>query len=636
MPILRSAERPHGGIRIHVGTPTGSDLEVQMRYAHSVPGIAHVTDHLTGLHTTQRPPPVEVSVVVAVSVIAGQVHHVASQTVLTRGGHPRHHRHQRCSARADEIGTQMPSITGAWRTPRIAEGGGTSNRTSPSGTAEHRSTTPSDGAVGCCRAAAGLEALPAGALQLEGTLHGHVALPLQLGGLQPLHLALSRAAGNFVLFACPGGGLPLATQPLSSRGHLFGGGGQIVEVGHGGLGDDLEQHRGLGSVGGLLETAQEGQTRDAGAHEALQHHLLHLSSHLAETLLQTSQLDLGRRLLRFEFFQSFRRLDPGCGRRIGAVLRRGDVPGRLGGRVVLRPHGGREHPGTQRHHQHQGSPPHRVPTLPEVALPSRDVTPPAPLHLDGVGLQRDGRWIIDDVTWTVESGQRWLVLGANGSGKTSLLRIASLYEHPTTGRVEVLGETLGHTEVRTLRRRIGVISAALAAQLRPTLTAHEVVLTARRAALEPWWHTYDDDDHRRADESLELLGVGALAHRALATLSSGEAQRVLLARALVNDPALVLLDEPSARLDLGGREHLVVALGELMSVARDAAMVLVTHHLDEVPPAMTHALLLRQGRVLASGAFDEVITSSTLSECFGLSLTVERRRNGRLSATAAG
>lgn len=254
--------------------------------------------------------------------------------------------------------------------------------------------------------------------------------------------------------------------------------------------------------------------------------------------------------------------------------------------------------------------------------------------MDHVALERDGRWILNDITWHVEAHHRWLVLGANGSGKTSLLRIASLYEHPTRGRVEVLGEALGHTDVRTLRRRIGVMSAALGSQLRPALSAHDVVVTARYAALEPWWHRYDDEDHRRARDALEQMGVGHLAERPFGSLSSGEAQRVLLARTLVNDPALILLDEPSSRLDLGGREQLVMALEGLMAQPQAPVTVLVTHHLEEVPPSMTHALLLRDGLIVAMGAFDEVVTSTTLSDCFAMSLTLERRRDGRLSASA--
>jgi len=261
-------------------------------------------------------------------------------------------------------------------------------------------------------------------------------------------------------------------------------------------------------------------------------------------------------------------------------------------------------------------------------------TPPT-LRLDHVGLERDGRWILDDITWHVESHHRWLVLGANGSGKTSLMRIASLYEHPTRGRVEVLGETLGETDVRTLRRRIGVMSAALGGQLRAALSAHDVVVTARYAALEPWWHRYDDEDHRRASDALNRMGVAHLAGRPFGSLSSGEAQRVLLARTLVNDPALILLDEPSSRLDLGGREQLVMALEALTVRPQAPVTVLVTHHLEEVPATMTHALLLRDGHIVAMGAIDDVLTSTTLSDCFAMSLTLERRRDGRLSASAA-
>jgi iron complex transport system ATP-binding protein len=274
-------------------------------------------------------------------------------------------------------------------------------------------------------------------------------------------------------------------------------------------------------------------------------------------------------------------------------------------------------------------------TLLQVALPSRLVTA-LPLNLVDVGLARGDRWILRHISWQVEPQQRWVVFGAHGSGKTSLLRIASLYEHPTTGVVEVLGETLGRTDVRSLRRRIGVTSAALASQFRPSLTAHDVVVTGRRAALEPWWHTYLDEDHSRARDALDRMGVASLGDRSFGSLSSGEAQRVLLARTLVNDPAVVLLDEPSARLDLGGREQLVQALGAMMAMPSAPVTVLVTHHLDEVPSGMTHALLLRQGEILAVGAFDEVVTAEHLSECFGIRLEVERRGDGRLSARAAG
>ena len=256
------------------------------------------------------------------------------------------------------------------------------------------------------------------------------------------------------------------------------------------------------------------------------------------------------------------------------------------------------------------------------------------LDLRNISVVRDGRLLLDDVSLRVNSDERWLVLGANGSGKTTLVRIAAMYDHPTRGSVSVVGETLGSTDVRALRRRIGYVSASLAGDLRPALAARDVVMTARHAALEPWWHTYDDADRLRAAECLDRLGVGDFAERTFGSLSSGEQQRVLLARSLMNDPDVVLLDEPSARLDLGGREELVSTLSGIVDDSSAPALVLVTHHLDEVPPRMTHALLLRSGRVLTSGTFDDVITPDNLSECFGMKLHVERRTNGRLSAYA--
>jgi iron complex transport system ATP-binding protein len=258
----------------------------------------------------------------------------------------------------------------------------------------------------------------------------------------------------------------------------------------------------------------------------------------------------------------------------------------------------------------------------------------ATLHLDRIVMRRGSTTILDDVTFHVGPGERWLILGANGSGKTSLVRVAALYEHPTSGSVEVLGERLGRTDVRVLRRRIGYASAALADQLRPTLSALDVVRTARYAALEPWWHRYTAEDDEQARACLDRMGVGSFASREIGTLSSGERQRVLLARTLMNDPAIVLLDEPSARLDLGGREQLVEALDELGADPSAPPTVVVTHHVDDIPPTSTHVLLLRRGAVLRTGRIDDVLDGSALSETFGLDLELERRPNGRFSAWA--
>ena len=256
----------------------------------------------------------------------------------------------------------------------------------------------------------------------------------------------------------------------------------------------------------------------------------------------------------------------------------------------------------------------------------------AALNLSGVSFVRDERVILAPLDWQVRDAERWLVLGANGSGKTTLLRIASLYEHPSSGTVDVLGERLGRTDVRRLRQRVGYLSASLAAQLRPELRCLDVVMTARYAALEPWWHRYTIADEAAALACLDRMGVAWAAERAMGTVSSGEQQRVLLARTLMNEPGIVLLDEPSARLDLGGREQLVQALSELTLSPTAPPLVLVTHHLDEVPPGMTHVLMLRDGKVVARGALDDCLTSETLSECFGIPLHLERRPDGRFSA----
>ena len=247
------------------------------------------------------------------------------------------------------------------------------------------------------------------------------------------------------------------------------------------------------------------------------------------------------------------------------------------------------------------------------------------LSLEGVRLVRDGTTILDGISWSVDVGERWVVLGPNGSGKTTLLRVAALYMHPSAGVVHVLGAELGRVDIRTHRRRIGLVSMALADLLRPTISALDVVVTARHGALETWWHEYTAADRERARALLERVGVGALAERTFGTLSSGERQRVQLARTLMADPGLLLLDEPMAGLDLGGREDLVARLAALAGDATTPPTVLVTHHVDEIPPGFTHVLLLRAGRIVTAGPIDDVLTADRLSDCFGLPLRLERR-----------
>ncbi|HYT40565.1 MAG TPA: ATP-binding cassette domain-containing protein, partial [Acidimicrobiia bacterium] len=257
------------------------------------------------------------------------------------------------------------------------------------------------------------------------------------------------------------------------------------------------------------------------------------------------------------------------------------------------------------------------------------------LAFRGVTLSFDpGRPVLAGVDWQVGPGERWVVLGANGSGKTSLLRLAGGWLFPTSGTVDVLGHRLGRVDVRSLRRRLGYASGALAAQLRPGVTGLEVVMAAKYAALETWWHTYDDADRARARALLERMGCAHLADRAVTTASDGERQRVQLARTLMIDPDLLLLDEPTAGLDLGGREALVARLAELASAPGAPATVLVTHHTEEIPPGFTHALLLRAGAVLAAGPLDETVTAAALSVCFDTAVTLERRA-GRFIALAS-
>jgi iron complex transport system ATP-binding protein len=249
------------------------------------------------------------------------------------------------------------------------------------------------------------------------------------------------------------------------------------------------------------------------------------------------------------------------------------------------------------------------------------------LALRGVRFVRDGRPILDGVEWRIEAGQRWVVLGPNGSGKTTLVRIASLWEHPSSGEVEVLGGVLGRVDVRRHRTAIAVVSAAVANLLRPGISCLDIVMSARNGALETWWHTYGEADRVAAAAALDRSGAGHLAARTFATLSSGERQRVLLARALSVEPGLVLLDEPFAGLDLGAREELIERLADLASDTAAPPLVLVTHHVDEIPPGFTHGLLLSEGRVVAAGPLTEVLTAGSLSATFGRPLLLERRHH---------
>ena len=243
--------------------------------------------------------------------------------------------------------------------------------------------------------------------------------------------------------------------------------------------------------------------------------------------------------------------------------------------------------------------------------------------LRDVGLRRDGRHILAGIDWTIREGERWVVLGPNGAGKTTLVRILSTYMIASTGRVEVLGRPVGRTDLQALRPLIGYLSPALAHEVPEELTPREIVDAAQAGALFPWYVEPDRMSRPRTEAALEQVGMGEAVERPFASFSSGEQLRVQLARALVTEPRALLLDEPMASLDIGGRETLVATLARVAG-GNIPAVVVVLHRLEDIPPGFTHALLVRGGRILAAGPIDEVVTDAPLSDCFGTSLRVAR------------
>src|SRR5690606_39181719 len=246
------------------------------------------------------------------------------------------------------------------------------------------------------------------------------------------------------------------------------------------------------------------------------------------------------------------------------------------------------------------------------------------IHTSGVEVRRGGNKLLSDLDWSVELDERWVILGPNGAGKTTLLKLAAAELHPTSGTVHILGERLGRTDVFELRTRIGFSSAAVNARVPGDEKVRDVVVSAGYAVMGRWRERYDELDTERADELLAALGIAHLATREYGTLSEGERKRTLIARAQMTDPELLLLDEPAAGLDLGGREDLVARLSGLALDPDAPAMVLVTHHVEEIPPGFTHALLLAEGRVVAGGLLDDVLTAENLSATFGQDLVLER------------
>ncbi|WP_147680080.1 ABC transporter ATP-binding protein [Actinomyces ruminicola] len=256
------------------------------------------------------------------------------------------------------------------------------------------------------------------------------------------------------------------------------------------------------------------------------------------------------------------------------------------------------------------------------------------LRFNDVSLHRGTTQILSHVTWSVAEGQHWVLLGPNGAGKTTIARIASAQLFPSSGTVDILGERLGRVDVSELRPRIGLSSSALAARVLGGETALSVVLSASYGRIGVWREEYDDFDVERARALLAALGADHLAERAWAGLSSGERKRVELARALMPDPELLILDEPASGLDLAGREQLLSALTEIVSAPGAPAMLLVTHHLEEIPVGFTHGLALRQGEAVAAGPLDAVLTSDVVTTAFGLPLEITKDR-GRYTARGA-
>ena len=258
------------------------------------------------------------------------------------------------------------------------------------------------------------------------------------------------------------------------------------------------------------------------------------------------------------------------------------------------------------------------------------------IELADVSVVRDGCRLLDGVTWQVHEGERWVVLGPNGAGKTTLLQVVSTHVFPTTGLVGILGEVVGAVDVFELRPRIGLTSAALGERVPASELVSDLVVSASYAVLGRWREQYDDLDHDRARDLLTEVGAAHLAGRRFGTLSEGERKRVQIARALMTDPELLLLDEPAAGLDLGGREDLVSTLTLLAEDRTAPATVLVSHHVEEIPPGFTHVLLLRQGKVVAAGPLQETLTEAALTQTFGMPLQLHseegryaaRRRSG--------
>ncbi len=257
----------------------------------------------------------------------------------------------------------------------------------------------------------------------------------------------------------------------------------------------------------------------------------------------------------------------------------------------------------------------------------------AVVDLVDVSVRRGNTVMLEGINWQVGESDRWVVLGANGAGKTTLLRLLTGDLYPTSGMAGVLDEVLGAVNIFDLRPRIGLVSQTFQERVPRGETVHDLVVSAAYAVVGRWHEEYESFDHERADALLDRFGMLQLRDRTFGTLSSGERKRVEIARGLMVDPELLLLDEPASGLDLGGREKLVTLLGHLAADTAAPASVMVTHHVEEIPPGITHAMLLKKGRIVASGPAREVLTEPLMSETFDMPLRLIMSQ-GRFTARA--
>tara|TARA_Y100001936_G_C16046267_1_gene654833 strand:- start:671 stop:1465 length:795 start_codon:yes stop_codon:yes gene_type:complete len=246
------------------------------------------------------------------------------------------------------------------------------------------------------------------------------------------------------------------------------------------------------------------------------------------------------------------------------------------------------------------------------------------LKLTSVEKTEADKKILDNINWEINGNENWIVFGPNGSGKSSLLNIASMNLHPSKGEVELLGNFLGKSDLRRLKSRIGFMSKTLENRFRANIKTLEVVVTALTGATEPWWDTFTSSDWSRAHGLLDLMGCGDKSDQTFGSLSTGERQRAMIARALMPEPEILFLDEPTAGLDMKGREELLTALSNLVNEETSPPMVLVTHHLEEIPSDFSHILLLREGKIVDSGMINEVLTKENILECFELEVSIKK------------